>query len=322
MGLSHLPKSVASMLQVLLDLQFDLYLIGGAARAIVDNKNLPFDLDFEVRRDVLLTGKEWEEYLMNALSQVAEQFKCKLNSLKFGVHRIELNGYSLEFASPRIEHYQHDCWDHSNFTVELKSQMADSQAFRRRDFTFNAFAWRFSKDLVDKQLIDPFGGVSDWKNKKMTPCSDDFHRDPVRFLRAIRFSLQHQLVITPALFSQLRVCQLHRLTPFHFLSESSKVHFGAFVTNFLARVNELGIEVPEMLHQLIVFRDCPDLAKGLFVKAIEGEIDSVFFQQVVTYFMLGKKKFTKIWIQAETIRVDKINPDSLMIEKTWEKIWK
>jgi len=65
-----------------------------------------------------------------------------------------------------------------------------------RDFTFNAMAY----DITHKRIIDPFGGKEDMKKKVVRAVlnpSDRFNEDPLRMMRAIRFSLQLGYSIEP-----------------------------------------------------------------------------------------------------------------------------
>ena len=56
----------------------------------------------------------------------------------------------------------------------------------RRDLTINAIAQRANGDLVD-----PFGGVNDLKNKTLKHVSKHFAEDPVRVLRIARFMARY-----------------------------------------------------------------------------------------------------------------------------------
>lgn len=61
----------------------------------------------------------------------------------------------------------------------------------RRDFTVNAIA-----EDIDGNLIDPFGGVNDLKNKMLITPLDPmitFMDDPLRLLRALRFTITKDL---------------------------------------------------------------------------------------------------------------------------------
>jgi len=65
-----------------------------------------------------------------------------------------------------------------------------------RDFTFNAMAY----DITHKRIIDPFGGKADMKKRVVRAVLnplDRFHEDPLRMMRAIRFSLQLGYSIEP-----------------------------------------------------------------------------------------------------------------------------
>ncbi len=65
-----------------------------------------------------------------------------------------------------------------------------------RDFTFNAMAY----DITNKRLIDPFGGKEDMKRNVVRAVLNPIERykeDPLRMLRAVRFSLQLGYSIEP-----------------------------------------------------------------------------------------------------------------------------
>jgi len=65
-----------------------------------------------------------------------------------------------------------------------------------RDFTFNALAY----DIAKESIIDPFGGKEDMKKKVVRAVLnplDRFNEDPLRMMRAIRFSLQLGYSIEP-----------------------------------------------------------------------------------------------------------------------------
>lgn len=65
--------------------------------------------------------------------------------------------------------------------VSLKSDLY------RRDFPFNMIA----KNFVTGEIVDPFGGIEDIKNKVINVVNQNvFIDDPVRILRCIRFSLR------------------------------------------------------------------------------------------------------------------------------------
>ena len=119
MALSALPVNCHSVLQHLLDCNFELLLIGGGARAMLDGEPLPLDLDFELRHPQQLADEQWLSFLNDHFDKIVSQYQCRLQKLKFGVYRLELDGFSLEFASPRIEYFDDHDVGHSNFTVKI-----------------------------------------------------------------------------------------------------------------------------------------------------------------------------------------------------------
>ncbi|MBC8461415.1 MAG: HD domain-containing protein [Deltaproteobacteria bacterium] len=65
-----------------------------------------------------------------------------------------------------------------------------------RDFTFNAMAY----DITHKRIIDPFEGKQDVKKKVVRAVvnpAERFQEDPLRMMRAIRFSLQLGYTVDP-----------------------------------------------------------------------------------------------------------------------------
>ena len=74
---------------------------------------------------------------------------------------------------------------------------------RRRDFTVNAMAAR----LPSMELVDPFGGLRDLRDKVLrTPGSpeDSFTDDPLRIMRAARFTAQLGFTVVPEVATAMR----------------------------------------------------------------------------------------------------------------------
>jgi poly(A) polymerase len=74
-----------------------------------------------------------------------------------------------------------------------------------RDFTINALAY----NIADFSVIDYSTGLSDLEQQLIRPIGDPYVRfteDPVRMLRAVRFSASHNFVIEPASWEVL--CEL------------------------------------------------------------------------------------------------------------------
>ncbi len=75
------------------------------------------------------------------------------------------------------------------FDVEFGPEVTIEEDLSRRDLTINAMAIEFFDDAETRimNIVDPFNGQEDMKNKVLRHTSDAFADDPVRVLRLARF---------------------------------------------------------------------------------------------------------------------------------------
>jgi tRNA nucleotidyltransferase (CCA-adding enzyme) len=141
------------------------FLVGGAVRDLLFG--LPIkDLDIEVYG---LSPQELEKLL-------SRYGHVDLVGKVFGVFRIQ--NLDVDWSLPRID------MAGRKPEVIIDPSMSIEQALRRRDLTINAMAI----DLSTYNLIDPFGGLNDMRNKVLrTPDSAFFIEDPLRFYRVMQF---------------------------------------------------------------------------------------------------------------------------------------
>jgi len=119
---------------------------------------------------------------------VAEEFGCTNVVLfeKFGTAMLPLAEGKIEFVTAREESYVPESRKPMVKKASLESDLT------RRDFTVNALAASINGGTIG-QVTDPFGGIADIREEILrTPLEPDrtFDDDPLRMMRALRFSSQ------------------------------------------------------------------------------------------------------------------------------------
>jgi poly(A) polymerase len=174
--------------------KFEIYLVGGYVR----DKLLGIDSN---DIDISVLGDAIEFAQLSA-----KEFKTELGAVykKFGTALLELplddeNELKIEFASARTESYSKDSRKPDVEFSDLEHDLS------RRDFTVNALA--ISLNDSKEKIIDLFNGQEDLNNKLLrTPLdpSKTFDDDPLRMMRAARFSSQLNFTIDEKTFEAMK----------------------------------------------------------------------------------------------------------------------
>ena len=175
----HLEHNIFKIIsQAAQELNLECYVIGGFVRDILLSRDYKKDID------IVAIGSGIE--LALKVSQLIP-FHPKVQVFKnYGTAMLRYDDIDVEFVGARKESYAHDS---RNPLVENGTLKDDQE---RRDFTINALAFSLNAENFGN-LVDPFNGVEDLKNKIIkTPLNPDvtYSDDPLRMMRAIRFASQ------------------------------------------------------------------------------------------------------------------------------------
>ena len=132
-------------------------------------------------------------------------------------HPITKDEYALARTEKKIGNGYHSFDVHSDTTVTIE------QDLRRRDLTVNAMARKVlgwndeGHAILDDNVLDPFDGKQDLKDKVLRHVSEAFNEDPVRVLRTARFSARYGFKVAPDTLTLMQHLvdngELNHLTP-------------------------------------------------------------------------------------------------------------
>ena len=153
-----------------------VYIVGGYVRDLLLNRARN-EIDFLVIGD----GAEFASGLAKTLGV------SKVTIFKnFGTAHFKFEDFDLEFVGSRKESYSKESRN------PLVSKGTFEEDIQRRDFTINTLTISLNEKTFG-DLIDPYDGLSDIKNKIIkTPMNPEttFNDDPLRIMRAYRFASQ------------------------------------------------------------------------------------------------------------------------------------
>ncbi len=169
----EIPKEVETVLLRLKEAGFEAYIVGGSVRDVLRGEK-PKDWD-------VTTSAKPEEILKLFLESFYENkfltVTVKTGSGDPSIAEVEVTTYRAEGKYTDKRHP-----DEVRFAKTLNDDLS------RRDFTMNAIAMDWGGDL-----IDPFGGTADIKEKIIRAVGDHsmrFDEDALRMMRGVRFAAE------------------------------------------------------------------------------------------------------------------------------------
>ncbi|AEV69178.1 CCA tRNA nucleotidyltransferase [Acetivibrio clariflavus] len=170
-----LPEEVAHILKALNDNNHQAYIVGGCVRDIILNKD----------------PKDWDISTSATTDEIKAIFNKTIDTgIKHGTVSVVIGNKVVEVTSFRT--FNPD---------ESKSLITD---LSHRDLTINSMAYH-----PEEGLLDPFSGLEDIKNAVIRAVgnpSDRFMEDPLRMLRAVRFSATLGFDIDKSTLDAIKSC--------------------------------------------------------------------------------------------------------------------
>lgn len=221
MDLTEFEKSVPSKVKkVLAAISAGGYvptLVGGVVRDFFLSSEVGSDWDIEISHPRLPWDlPHWKDF-GRSLSSFG-----RITFLPYEIIRLEIDGHEIELSPPRKENFSQEN-HHKNFTADYDLSLPFEEAILRRDFTVNAMGLRFHSDST-WEFLDPTGGLLHLREKILHPVSEDFSKDPVRFLRAIRFKFKLGFELSGKLQAELSRMKASGFSHSYFWSEMQKSH--------------------------------------------------------------------------------------------------
>jgi tRNA nucleotidyltransferase (CCA-adding enzyme) len=200
----------------------NVYLVGGAVRDSL--------LGHQTKdQDYVVVGETPEKMVSLGFKPVGSDFPVFLHPKT-----------KDEYALARTE--RKNGMGYKGFLVDAGTSVTLEEDLARRDLTINSMALD-----ANGELIDPFNGQADIKNKILRHTTDAFAEDPVRVLRVARFLARYgeQWTIHPdtyALMKQLKDSgELSHLVPERVWQETEKALGEKHAHLFFEALNGLGI---------------------------------------------------------------------------------
>jgi putative nucleotidyltransferase with HDIG domain len=192
--IERIPENILTVLQDAGKLAqqsgLECYAVGGFVRDLILQKPSK-DVDIMIIGDGVAFARSLADHL---------KIKDIVEYGDFGTALIPHGEFLIEVASARKESYESDSRKPTVLYTDLKGDLS------RRDFTVNAMALNLlPNDFGD--LVDEYNGIQDIQDKVLrTPLDplQTFDDDPLRMMRAARFSAQLQFKLVPEALAAIR----------------------------------------------------------------------------------------------------------------------
>lgn len=133
---------------------------------------------------------------------------------------------------------------YNGFVTDFDPSITIEDDLERRDLTMNAMAFCVTDDPDYLNLIDPFFGQQDIRDRVLRHVSNAFREDPVRVLRVARFAARYNFSVAPETMQlmkdMVRSGEVDHLTPERVWSEMDRAVMEDHAVRFFEVLHECG----------------------------------------------------------------------------------
>ena len=210
-----IDKRILSIHDELVDNKFDCFLVGGCIRDLLSQK-VPKDFDV----------------VTNATpDQIIKVFKkrARLIGKRFPIVHVRRGSLIVEVSTFRSSRSLARDYGKSGIILRDEAWGNLEEDVLRRDFTINALYY----DPIRNEIIDYLDGIDHIKQKKIMfigPPIERIKEDPIRMLRAIRFSAKLGTPLNSSLTSSIRKScdQINSISRARLFDEFRKLFLGGY----------------------------------------------------------------------------------------------
>ncbi|KAB1854611.1 polynucleotide adenylyltransferase PcnB [Acinetobacter tandoii] len=229
-GLStaQLPASILDVIDALTKAGYEAYIVGGGVRDLM----------------LGLNPKDYDAVTNATPSQIKEVFgrRCRIIGRRFELAHVYSGRELIEVATFRAPPKK-AVTSAAGMILRDNNWGSIEQDFSRRDFSINALYYQPRKGIV----LDFCHAVEDVQSRTLRLLGDPqlrFEEDPVRMLRALRFSAKLKFSIDPKIleiFTPERTQLLRDVSPHRLYDESQKLFTMGHLYQVLPMLIDFGI---------------------------------------------------------------------------------
>ena len=173
-----IPEEIQAVGAALAEAGFTAHLVGGCVR------------DFSRGA----APKDWDIATSALPEEIQKLFPDSVYENTFGTVGVKTSSENPAYAVVEVTTYRTEgAYRDMRHPDDVSFVRTVEEDLARRDFTVNAMAMPLVDTIAANTIIDPFGGLTDLKNKVIRAVGDPdarFTEDALRLMRAVRFAAQ------------------------------------------------------------------------------------------------------------------------------------